>query len=233
MPSEDDRAAHFLAEGVVAVLRLEVALQQVGRHAFDLLGRVGRLPRLLQGLLVHVGRINLDTPAELFEPQGLHQQYGERVRFFAGGAARAPQADRVLRMLGVQQARHELLAHEIPDVRVPEETGNINEDRIEQQREFVWMHFEVVRVVGEVRHVHRFHALADAPLQAGALVWGEVEAARALQIVQQRFEIGVTHCWSPQGRARCPATYWLAARRHIRDRSWSWLGQCAARFPAP
>ena len=136
-------------------------------------------------------------------------------------------------MLGVQQARHELLAHEIPDVRVTEETGDVNQNRIEKLREFVGMHLKVIRVVGEVREVHRFHALADAPLEAGALVWGEVEAAHALQILQQRFEIDVTHCWSPRGRALCPATYWSAARRHIRDRSWSWFGRCAARFPAP
>jgi hypothetical protein len=86
--------------------------------------------------------------------------------------------------------RNDLGRDVIPHRRVAEKTGDVDQDRVEQVGEFLGVNLEVVDVAGVVLDVDRLHPLVDAPDQAGTLVPAKIKAAGALEVIQQRFEIG-------------------------------------------
>jgi hypothetical protein len=60
---------------------------------------------------------------------------------------------------------------------VPEECGDVDEDRVEQRREFIGAGMQNVEVLLERGVSRLIHPVADAAHQRRALVAGEVEAA--------------------------------------------------------
>src|SRR5205085_1723182 len=68
----------------------------------------------------------------------------------------------------------------------PEETGDVDQDVVEELREFALVHLQEVPVRGEVVQAHDLHALADPSGQARLLVPREIEAARVLDVLEQR-----------------------------------------------
>src|SRR5262249_27552953 len=68
------------------------------------------------------------------------------------------------------------------------ELGDVDQQRVEELRVLVGMHLEVVEVVAVALALDGVHPPPEAALQAGALVAGEVEAARAPEELEQGLE---------------------------------------------
>src|SRR5262249_47764432 len=137
--------------------------------------------------------------------QRFGEEHGERVRLFPGGAAGAPDADRVVRPLVGNDPRDDVLGKEVPRGRIPEEGRDVDEDGVEKVWELVRVDFEVVGVGGEAFDAQNLHAAEDAAHQTRALVGAEVEAAGPLEVIQQRVEgavLGVVVHGGAQGKGR-------------------------------
>src|SRR5262249_31121508 len=102
-----------------------------------------------------------------------------------------------------------------------EERRDVDQDCVEELDEFLGMDFKKIDVIAEVRDFHLLHALVDAAHEAGALVAGEIESARAPQVVEQVFKIAIafgshgnfSHRFrSPHARSkavRCARSTWV------------------------
>src|SRR5205085_6809806 len=111
-----------------------------------------------------------------------------------------PEANRRRLRLSAQQVRNYLLSDELPRPWITKEGRDIDQDRVEEDLKFFWVDLEVVDVVRVLLDIHRLHPLVDATLETRRLIAGEVEAAAALQVVDQGRE---TRC-RPRGHAaRC------------------------------
>src|SRR5215472_1274336 len=139
MTAENDRAPDLLVEEIALLDAVEIAIEEMRRDALNLLGRVERVTRLRQRVLVHVGCVDLDPASKLFDAEMLGQEYGDRVRLLAGRTSGAPHADGRLGTAGRNDARDDVGRDEVPRLRVTEEAGNVDEDGVEQQAELVLM----------------------------------------------------------------------------------------------
>src|SRR4051794_20628371 len=185
---EDHRPAQVLAERVALVALLEVALEERGRDRLDLLGRVRGLASLVQCVLVDLGRVDLHAVEVRVDAQRLGEDHRHRVRLLPGRTGRAPDADRIVRADRLEQPRDDLVAVVLPRRGIAEEPRDVDEDRVEQRGELVGLDLEVVEVGGVVADADLLHPLADAALERRALVAGEVEAARPLQVLEEHLE---------------------------------------------
>ena len=119
------------------------------------------------------------------------QQHGQRIGFFTRGAAGAPDPDRICRFLVGQDLGNDLLTQVFPGIRIPEEAGHVDQDRVEEASELVRMHLEIVAVVVEGLNPNLLHSLFHPPQETRPLVPSEVKAADTLEIFQQVFKGGV------------------------------------------
>jgi hypothetical protein len=97
-----------------------------------------------------------------------------------------------------QHRGDDLVAQVVPRLGVAEEARDVDQDGVEQRVELVRVQLQVVDVVAVVGDRHLAHPVRDAPHQARALVPGEVEAPRLLQVREHVFEGAVRH-WSAVG----------------------------------
>ena len=222
--AEDHRAAQIRPEDEASRRALEIALDERGLHAFELLLAVARQARLGQRLLVGIGAVHFDALAHRLHAERLGEHHGERVGFLARCAARRPDADVRLRRLCGEQFRHHLLAQVIPRRRVAEKRSDVDEDGVEELGELLRVDLEMVDVGLVIVEAQELHAPRHAPQQARALVAGEVEAAALLQEFEQPLELAVlflfTHVSastasaaperSRRARARSPRARWRA-----------------------
>ena len=74
MAPEDHRATQILVEDVAVVLQLEVLRQQGRGHVVGDPERVDGVTRLVQGLFVDIGGVDLDPFAKGLEPERFGQQ---------------------------------------------------------------------------------------------------------------------------------------------------------------
>jgi len=79
VPAEDHRAPQILVQHETVAVGPEIFLQQRGGHRLDLPVRVDRLPRLIQRLIVDVGRVDLDTLGERVRAERFRDQHRNRV----------------------------------------------------------------------------------------------------------------------------------------------------------
>ncbi|CAG7000123.1 hypothetical protein PICSAR164_02743 [Mycobacterium avium subsp. paratuberculosis] len=186
--AEDHRPAQILVKNVAAVDLFEVAGQQIRRHRLDRPGVVGGAARLGQRVLVDVGGIDLHPLPERVEAQRLGQQHRQRVGLLARGAPRTPHPDRIVGPAFGQQSRNDFGGDELPGVRVAEERGDVDQDGVEQRGELVGAGLQEVQVLVEGGVARLVHPVPDAAHQRGALVAGEVEAARIPHVPQQGLE---------------------------------------------
>src|SRR5207247_9967146 len=104
------------------------------------------------------------------------EEHGEREGFLPGGAARAPDADRIVAALAGGDGRDDLAREHLPRLGIPEEGGDVDEDGVEELAELLRVHLEIVAVIGERRDIHLLQPPADAAAERGPLVAAEVEA---------------------------------------------------------
>ena len=84
------------------------------------------------------------------------------------------------------------------------------QDRVEEQREFLRLRFEVVAVAGICLDPGRLHAFLDASDQTGPFVRPEIEAAAAPQVFEQLLEF--CRATLLDVHPRCPfVTSWVNA----------------------
>src|SRR5437588_6040551 len=121
----------------------------------------------------------------------LGQRDGDRVRLLSGGATGAPSSDGAVPFLPAQDLGNDLVDEVLPDLRISEETGDIDEDVVEQLLEFIWMNLEVILIRGVGIDSHIMHAFGDPALQARPLVPGEVEGPARPEEFQEGLEVRV------------------------------------------
>ena len=186
--SEDDRAADVLVEEIPVVDALEVLREELRRDVLHLRCAIGSVARLHQRVLVDVRGVDLHPPAERLDPEMLGQDHGERVGLLARRAAGAPDSDGAVGPAAGQDAREDLRRQVSPRLRITKEARDVDENGVEEQAELLG----VRREVGLIRVVRldadRLQALLDTAHEARPLVGGEIEAAGALQIVEQSLE---------------------------------------------
>ena len=197
VPAEDDRATDVLVEEIPIVDALEVSRAQLRGDVLDLLGRVGRVARLDQRVLVDVGGIDLHPSTERLDAELLGQDHGEGVRLLPGGAAGAPDPDGAVRAPTGEDARDDLRRQELPGLGIPEEARDVDEDGVEQELELLGMRLEIAPVLLVRRAAHGLQALLDAAHEARGLVGAEVEAAGGLQVVEERLDALVIRAHRP------------------------------------
>ena len=196
--AEDDRASQVATERVAVPRPLEVPPPEIIGDRFELLDIVGRLPALGEGVVVHVGRVDLDPLAERLGPEALGPHHGQRERLLSGGAAAAPDPDGLAVALGGEDRRDDLSAERLPGLGIAEEGGDIDQDGVEELGELLGVDLQVVMVVGERAEVHLLGPLADPPQERGPLVPGEIYRSTLPEIVQQGLgalglSVAVTH----------------------------------------
>src|SRR5215471_2086241 len=189
---EDDGATQVTANEVLAAsIAVEKFLPQLVRHLRDHLRRIRAAPRLRESLAVDVGSVDLDPVPIGLIAQRVGEQHRHRIGFLAGSATDAAHADRLACPLRADDLRNHALRQGFPGGGIAEEAGDVDEDRVEQRREFLGMDFEVVQISAVGLDVRQLaHPLLHAPHQARSLVAREIEAAAGLEMLEQRFELG-------------------------------------------
>ena len=100
---------------------------------------------LLQRLEVDVGGVDLHLAGRLLEPQQLGHVDGNDVRLLPGRAACAPDPDRLRHSSPGDDLGKHLGLEILPRRHVPEEPGQVDQDRVEEIGELVDVRLELVR----------------------------------------------------------------------------------------
>ncbi len=175
-----DREHHhlpdLLLDPVPAFHLHEVAAQPLGPDVLHDVGRVDPGARGRDGVLVEVGRVDLDLEVEVALVHQLVQQDGDGVGLLSGGAARHPGAqDPALRLPGDEPREH-LGPERLERLRIPEEAGDVDEQLLEQELHLGGMLLQVAAVEFRGRDVVLRHAALDPADDRALLVLGEVVA---------------------------------------------------------
>ena len=189
--AEDDAFAQFALKHVVVVGSLEIAFQQRLRNGFDLARRIGGVACRVQGRIVQVGGVYLDPPAEIRRSQHLGEEHRQGVGLLTRRAADAPDADRSIAALPLQNAGNDIAPQHVPGVAIAEEGCDVDQDGVQKIDEFLGMGLQESMVCGEAVAADLFHPPADAPFQARALVTAEVNSTPFLDVANQAAEIAV------------------------------------------
>ena len=175
----------------------EVAVAKLCRHVFEGLERIGAGACVGQGILVEVGRVDLDPGPERSVSECLGEHHRERVGLLPGRASRAPDPDRLGVGVGVgvaEDLRHDLCGEVVPRLRVAEERRDVDQNRVEQDLELLGVNLEIVAILGDAGQMQLVEPLLHSPSERWTLVAGEVEPARRVEIVEQEFELWVGRC---------------------------------------
>ena len=150
-------------------------------------------------VLVDVGAVDLDLEFLRPLPEVLREQNRQRVRLLARRAAGTPDADGP-RLAGFSHdPRDDLAIEHRPRLRIAEESGDVDEDRVEEGDVLFGMLLEVAGVGREAVRVHLAHASLDPADERGRLVLAKVEVVARAQRLQEVLEPGV----ALRGRFRC------------------------------
>ena len=163
--AEDHPAAQVRAEGELGAVLLEVFAPQLGRQPFEGLRRVEADPGVAKGIFVDIGAVDLDPFGTIFDPQRLGEGDRQRVRLLAAGAASAPHPDLAFRVNIRQQLGHDLPLQEGPRLRIAEESGHVDQNRVEQVTEFLSVALQLIPVLYVICRSGLVHPLADSPCQ--------------------------------------------------------------------
>ena len=191
MPAEDHTVAQVAVEAKAAVYTVKVFLTQVFGHRLNVALVVGGGARLVKGVLIHVGGINLDALAELFGSHLLAQEHGQGVSFFAGGAAGAPEAKlRRWAALAYHRRQH-VFGEVVPRFSIAEKRGDVDQDCVKKRDKLVRVGLQIILICAEAVEVDRLHALGHPPANARALIPGKIKSVGVFEKLQQPLEFRV------------------------------------------
>ena len=148
--AEHDRAPQVPAEHRAVVVAGEVLLAKARRETLDIARAEDRPACFFQRFIVDIGGVNLHPIADRLDAVSFGQQHRQRVGLLSGGAASAPDSKRRRSVAPVDQERENRRIEIGPDVRIPEERGDVDENGVEERFEFVRMELEVIDIIVEV-----------------------------------------------------------------------------------
>src|SRR5215468_12630098 len=93
MPPEDHPAAQVRPERELSAVLLEVLVSHLAGKRLERLRRVEADPRVMKGLVIDVGAVDLDPFRGILDAQCLGEGYRQRIGFLAAGTARTPYPD--------------------------------------------------------------------------------------------------------------------------------------------
>src|SRR5262245_22220638 len=201
MATEYHRPAQLRVENVAAADELKIFVAQLFGHRLDFLDGVGRLPGDGERILVRVGGVNLDPLLEIFLAESFSHEERDGIGLLARGAARAPDSNQIIRFFVGQYPRHDRFRKTFPRGRITKKGSDIDENRVEECREFFGMNFQIVDVVGKGINIEGLHALRYPAHQAGPLVAGDIAAEAMAQVFNQMLKLDVGF-----GRRRHPTS---------------------------
>jgi hypothetical protein len=106
--------------------------------------------------------------------------------------------------LALDDLGHHPRAEQLVDGRVPEEVGHVDRERVEQARELVGIVLEVARVLAVSVQVQRAQSRRDPPLDVGATILGEIDAALGRDRGPQPLHVSPVHLFRTGVLQRVP-----------------------------
>src|SRR5262249_11556103 len=131
MAAENHRTPQIGAKDMAAIERLEVFAAQVAVPGLQLFAVVARPAGNIEGLFIHIRRIDLDSAAKFLSPQGLGKHHRGGIGLLARSTAGAPYPDRISRRFLLKEPGNDLLAQVTPRHGIAKERRDIDQDRIE------------------------------------------------------------------------------------------------------
>jgi hypothetical protein len=183
---EDHRLAHRAGDLVAVPLAHEEARQPLGRDvgadAVRVAGRGGEL----DGVAVDVGREDLQVEPAAERLDLLVEEDGDGEGLLAGGAARDPDAERVVDARGAHQRGDHLARELLEALRVAEELGHPDEHLLVERAHLARRAAEEREVVLQRRGLGDVHPPLEAADDGPGLVVGEVDPGLAQHHAQHR-----------------------------------------------
>src|SRR5579884_640193 len=125
--AEDDHLAQHFGDAVALLDALKETIAIFVRHAFEQVLRIETTPGEGNCGLVHIGGKDFDAPFGQLSSQQIGEQHGERIGFFAGGAACRPEAQNAVARAGLSDQPGQDFASEIgKGFGVAKELGDVN-----------------------------------------------------------------------------------------------------------
>src|SRR5215813_8619081 len=119
------------AKDMAAIEWLEVFAAQVAVYGLQLFAAIARLAGDIEGLFIHIRRIDLDSAAKCLNPAGLGKHHRGGIGLLARSTAGAPYPDGISRRFLLKQPGDDLLAQVTPRHGIAKERCDIDQDRIE------------------------------------------------------------------------------------------------------
>ena len=173
--------AHTLRDSISAVGAREPAAQSLGRELGGDALRILAATRAIDGWFANVGSEDLKRTRESCFRRRFEQHDRERVRFFAGGAARHPHAHRIFDAALTHQGRQIFAFQRVEDARITKEAGDADQNIAVQLLDFIAILAEKLDVISERLNLVQRHPTANASLDRRRFVIREVDVVCRLQ----------------------------------------------------
>lgn len=170
---------------------------------------------MLDGRLADVGGEDLNRDAARLVAEEFEQHDRDRVGFLARGAARHPDADRLLAVAHLHDAREDLLHQRGERVGLAEEARHVDQDVLVERDDLGLVLFEERDVVLELRDLVEDHPSLDPPHDRRHLVALEIDVRRGAEQREDPLERRVRH---GLGRGGVVASGGGATERYDRQR---------------
>ncbi len=138
---------------------------------------------------MHVGGKDLNVQGSSPHVHPLLDQHGQGVWLFAGGAARHPDAQLVVRAQPRQQLRQNLVFQTRKGLAIAKKSGHADQQVAVQGVQLRRVTLQSGQVSGQILRLADHHPALDTPLHRARLVVGKVDAEIAAQQLQDRVEV--------------------------------------------
>ncbi len=184
--AEDGQHADLLLDLVIAVLRGEIAFDEVGRQIDERRRRVNPPPGERDRVVVQVGGEDADVEGGQLLPEHIAEQDRQRVRLLARRAARRPEAQLIVVLPRVfDQRRQDALPQVGEEIGVAEELGHFDQEAADQPLVFVRVPLQEADIVGQSDGAGGDHPPLQPPHDRRRLVTVEVDAAAHAQLLEE------------------------------------------------
>ncbi|HKI72262.1 MAG TPA: hypothetical protein VKA81_07800, partial [Verrucomicrobiae bacterium] len=155
--------------------------QPLRRNVLGNAGGENAGPRLRDGDFAQISAENLKFDVALRPGHFLHETDGQGIDFLARGAAWHPDANFALAAFALDDFRNNLFFQRGIHRVVAEKSGYIDQQIMEQGPQFLRVRAQHGHVVVHALDALQHHAPADAPLESGVFVKGEIDARTLLE----------------------------------------------------
>ncbi len=217
LDGEHDHLADLLLHAIAGVLLGEEAAQALRRDIQRDVRRIEPGTCDGDGVVVEVGRVELDPDLAVGVVHVLAQQDRDRVGLLAGRAARDPGPEHVVGGLVGKQLRQDVPLQHLERLAVAEEARHVDEHFLEQGLQLGGLFLQVAQVDRQVVDVVLQHAALDAATDRALLVEREVVARHGAQQHQDLVDPAGRRAWRRGVRAAAGARDMPERVRHPVD----------------